>query len=194
VALARALAPGPRLLLFDEPLGSLDRTLRERLTAELRRLLAGLGVTALYVTHDQEEAFGLADRVMILDSGRALQVGTPEEVWQAPAGERVARFLGLRNIVEARVEGGLGHTPAGPVPVPPGISDGPARLVIRPGAFRLDPNGTVAGIVRARSFRGDGYLVEVAAGGLVLEAYLPHAPLPGKPIRLNVDAGGVSRL
>ena len=108
VALARALAPGPRLLLFDEPLGSLDRALRERLTGELRRLLAGLGVTALYVTHDQEEAFGLADRVMILDAGRALQVGTPEEVWRAPAGERVARFLGLRNIVDGRVEGGLG--------------------------------------------------------------------------------------
>ena len=71
VALARALAPGPRLLLFDEPLGSLDRALRERLTAELRRLLSGLGVTALYVTHDQEEAFGLADRVMILEAGRA---------------------------------------------------------------------------------------------------------------------------
>jgi thiamine transport system ATP-binding protein len=192
VALARALAPGPRLLLFDEPLGSLDRALRERLTGELRRLLEGLGVTALYVTHDQEEAFGLADRVMILEGGRALQVGTPEEVWSAPAGEQVARFLGLRNIVDARVEGSFGHTPAGPIPVPSGIPDGAARLVIRPGAFRLDPEGTVAGTVRSRSFRGDGYLVEVEAGSIVLEAHLPQAPPPGQPLRLGVDPAGVS--
>ncbi|MFH1331532.1 MAG: ABC transporter ATP-binding protein [Actinomycetota bacterium] len=194
VALARALAPGPRLLLFDEPLGSLDRALRERLTAELRRLLAGLGVTALYVTHDQEEAFGLADRVMILDGGRALQVGTPEEVWRAPAGERVADFLGLRNVVKGRVDGLEAHTAAGLIPVPPGTPQGQARLVIRPGAFRLDPAGTVAGVVRARRFRGSDYTVEVEAGGIVLEATLPHAPLPGAPVRLGVDPGGVSRL
>ncbi len=192
VALARALAPGPRLLLFDEPLGSLDRALRERLTGELRRLLEGLAVTALYVTHDQEEAFGLADRVVILEAGRALQVGTPEEVWRAPAGEGVARFLGLRNIVDALVAGGLGQTPAGPILVPPGVPDGAARLVIRPGAFRLDPEGTVAGKVRTRSFRGDGYLVEIEAGGLVLEAHLSRAPAPGQPVRLSVDSAGVS--
>ena len=194
VALARALAAGPRLLLFDEPLGSLDRALRERLTGELRRLLAGLAVTALYVTHDQEEAFGLADRVMILDAGRALQVGTPEEVWQAPAGEAVARFLGMRNILDGRVEGSRAHTAAGPIPVPPGTPDGPARLVIRPGAFRLDPAGPVAGVVRARSFRGDGYTVDVEAGGLVLDVHLAQAPLLGEPVRLTVDPGGVSCL
>ncbi|MBN2114536.1 MAG: ABC transporter ATP-binding protein, partial [Acidimicrobiia bacterium] len=194
VALARALAPGPRLLLFDEPLGSLDRALRERLTGELRRLLAGLGVTALYVTHDQEEAFGLADRVMILDAGRALQVGTPEEVWRAPAGEQVARFLGLRNILEGRIEGGFAFTAAGPMPVPPGTPDGPARLVIRPGAFRLDPAGPVAGVVRDRRFRGSDYAVEIATGGLLLEAVLIEAPLPGEPVRLSLDPGEVSLL
>ena len=194
VALARALAPGPRLLLFDEPLGSLDRALRERLTGELRRLLAGLGVTALYVTHDQEEAFGLADRVMILDAGRSLQVGPPEEVWQAPAGETVARFLGLRNILDGRVAGGLAQTAAGTIPVPAGTPEGSGRFVIRPGAFRLDQAGTVAGVVRARSFRGGGYGVEVDAGGVVLEAHLAQAPLPGAEVRLSVDPGGVSRL
>jgi hypothetical protein len=76
--------------------------------------------------------------------------------------------------------------------MPPGVPDGPARLVIRPGAFRLDAEGTVAGIVRTRSFRGDGYLVEVAAGDLILEAYLPQAPPPGEPVRLGVDPAGVS--
>jgi thiamine transport system ATP-binding protein len=194
VALARSLAAGPHLLLFDEPLGSLDRALRERLTGELRRLLAGLGITALYVTHDQEEAFGLADRVMILDAGRSLQVGTPEEVWQAPAGEAVARFLGLRNILDGRVEGNRAQTAAGPIPVRPGIPNGPARLVVRPGAFRLDPEGTVAGVVRARSFRGGGYAVEVEAGGLVLDVHLTEAPPPGEEVRLSVDPGGVSPL
>ncbi len=194
VALARALAPGPHLLLFDEPLGSLDRALRERLTGELRRLLDGLGVTALYVTHDQEEAFGLADRVVILDAGRALQVGTPEQVWQAPAGEAVARFLGLRNIVDGRVADGWAETAAGLIPVPAGTPEGPGRFVIRPGAFRLDPAGAVSGVVRARSFRGDVYGVEVDAGGTVLEAHLAQAPLPGEEVRLSVDPGGVSRL
>ena len=194
VALARALAPGPRLLLFDEPLGSLDRALRERLTGELRRLLAGIGVTALYVTHDQEEAFGLADRVAILEAGRALQVGPPEEVWRAPAGERVARFLGLRNILAGRAENGGAATAAGPIPLPPGTPDGPVRFAIRPGAFRLDPEGTVAGVVRSRSFRGDDYAIELDADGIGLEVHLDAAPPVGEAVRLSVDPGGICLL
>jgi thiamine transport system ATP-binding protein len=192
VALARSLAPEPRLLLFDEPLGSLDRALRERLTGELRRLLAG--VTALYVTHDQEEAFGLADRVVILEAGRALQVGTPEEVWQAPAGEAVARFLGLRNILDGVARSGRAETAAGPLPLPPGAPEGPGRFIVRPGAFRLDPAGSIVGRVRTRSFRGDGYAIEVEVAGLVLDAHLAQAPPPGSEVRLSVDPAGVSRL
>ena len=106
VALARALAPEPRLLMLDEPLGALDRTLRERLLGELRQLFADLGITAIYVTHDQEEAFALADYVVVMRAGRVEQEGGPEEVWRRPAGEWVARFLGLANIVEARLEDG----------------------------------------------------------------------------------------
>ena len=151
-------------------------------------------MTALYVTHDQEEAFGLADRVMVIDRGRALQIGTPEEVWRAPAGEQVARFLGLRNIVEAGVEGERARTAAGPIPVPPGTPPGPARLVVRPSAFRLDPDGEVAGAVRSRVFRGDDYTVEVEAGGVVLEAHLPQAPRAGERVRLRADPQGVSVL
>jgi thiamine transport system ATP-binding protein len=194
VALARALAPEPRLLLLDEPLGSLDRTLRERLTGELRRLLAGLGVTAIYVTHDQQEAFGLADRVVVIDAGRALQVGTPEELWRSPAGRQVADYLGLHNLLAAVVEGGRATTPAGPIPVPPGVATGPARLLVRPGAFHLDPAGTIEGIVRSRAFRGDDYSIEVETGGLVIEAVLPQAPRPGERVRLRVDPAGVSLL
>ena len=194
VALARALAPEPRLLLLDEPLGSLDRTLRERLTGELRRLLSGLGVTALYVTHDQQEAFGLADRVVLVGAGRALQIGTPEELWRSPASEQVADFLGLQNLLAAVVEGGRAATAAGHIPVPPGTPAGSARLLVRPGAFHLDPGGTIEGVVRGRLFRGDDYSVEVEAGGVLLEAFLPRAPRPGERVQLRVDPAGVSLL
>lgn len=104
VALARALAPEPALLMLDEPFGSLDRVLREQLTGELRALLAELGQTALHVTHDQGEAFALADRIAVLDGGRLRQVGTPAEVWWAPASRFVAEFVGHPNIVEVDVQ------------------------------------------------------------------------------------------
>ena len=110
VALARALAPRPRLLMLDEPLGQLDRSLRERLVVELRELFGRLGTTVLAVTHDQGEAFALADRVVVMRDGRIAQSGTPLEVWQRPADEFVARFLGFDNVVEATVGGrGRGH-------------------------------------------------------------------------------------
>lgn len=94
VALARALAPEPRVLLLDEPLGSLDRRLRDRLLADLERLFAELEVTALYVTHDQAEAFALGDRVSVLRDGRIAQTATPDALWARPADEDIARFLG----------------------------------------------------------------------------------------------------
>ncbi|GAA3042808.1 hypothetical protein GCM10020000_22380 [Streptomyces olivoverticillatus] len=110
VALARALAPEPRLLMLDEPLGQLDRTLRERLVVELRGLFGRLGTTVLAVTHDQGEAFALADRVVVMRDGRIAQAGSPLEVWQRPASEFVARFLGFDNVVEAKVRGERAET------------------------------------------------------------------------------------
>src|SRR5262249_53365824 len=95
VALARALAPSPRLLMLDEPLGSLDRSLRERLTVELRDLFRSLETTTITVTHDQGEAFTIADRVAVMRAGRIVQVGTPADVWHQPADGFVARFLGF---------------------------------------------------------------------------------------------------
>ncbi|HUF01935.1 MAG TPA: ABC transporter ATP-binding protein [Gaiellaceae bacterium] len=103
VALARALAPDPRVLLLDEPLGSLDRRLRDRLLDDLNRLFAELHVTAVYVTHDQGEAFELGDRVAVMRAGRVVQAGTPDELWAHPADEDVARFLGLANVGDARI-------------------------------------------------------------------------------------------
>jgi ABC-type Fe3+/spermidine/putrescine transport system ATPase subunit len=112
VALARSLAPRPRLLMLDEPLGALDRALREQLMNDLRAILKQVGVTALYVTHDQEEAFAIADRIAILqarpeagEGGHIEQVGAPQEVYRRPASAYVARFLGFRNLVDGRVVG-----------------------------------------------------------------------------------------
>src|SRR5262245_25100752 len=113
VALARALAPGPRLLMLDEPMGSLDRALRDRLPIELRAIFEQLGVTVLYVTHDQEEAFGVADRIVILSDGRIEADGSPQELWSRPPTEFTARFLGFRNVVAARVRAGVAETASG---------------------------------------------------------------------------------
>lgn len=100
VALARTLAPRPPLILFDEPLGALDRVLRDELTTELRALLKRLHLTALYVTHNQDEAFALADRLFLLNAGRIAQSGTPIGIYENPANDFVARFMGLTNLIE----------------------------------------------------------------------------------------------
>jgi spermidine/putrescine transport system ATP-binding protein len=105
VALARALATRPRLLMFDEPLGALDRTLREDLLHELRSILHRTDIPAIYVTHDQEEAFTIADRVLILHNGEIVRDGTPAEVWANPGSAFVAGFFGLGNVFQGKVEG-----------------------------------------------------------------------------------------
>lgn len=103
VALARSLAPQPKLLMLDEPLGALDRQLREELMIEVRRILKRAHLTSIYVTHDQAEAFAVADRVVIMNAGRIEQIGTPVEVYAQPASEFVARFLGLPNLIDGTV-------------------------------------------------------------------------------------------
>lgn len=105
VALARALAIRPRLLMFDEPLGALDRTLREDLLNELRSILHHTNVPAIYVTHDQEEAFAIADRILILHEGKIIREGTPSDVWEYPGSAYVAGFLGLGNILDGKIKG-----------------------------------------------------------------------------------------
>lgn len=103
VALARSLAPQPRLLMLDEPLGSLDRILREQLIGELRQLIKRLGLTAIYVTHDQAEAFALADQIVLMQAGRIAQIGTPAQLYRNPNSIFTAQFLGLNNIVAGQV-------------------------------------------------------------------------------------------
>src|SRR6202171_3595482 len=101
VAIARAIAIEPALLLFDEPISNLDVTLREETRGELRELVSRLGLTAVYVTHDQEEAFALCDRISVMSEGKILQTGTPRELYERPAQVSVARFLGRNNLIRA---------------------------------------------------------------------------------------------
>lgn len=193
VALARALAPAPRLLMLDEPVGSLDRALRERLVGELRQLFVEHAITALYVTHDQEESFALADRIVILREGRIAQEGTPEQVWHEPADEWVARFLGFDNVVDAVLADGIAESGFGRFGVVAGGS-GPHRLVLRPDAFSVSPTGAIEGTVTARSFRGGHHLLTVQmADETVLEMEIDRGPVPavGSAINLSVDPAGV---
>ena len=175
VALARALAPAPRVLLLDEPLGSLDRRLRDRLLDDLARLFGELRVTAIYVTHDRTEAFTLGDRVAVMRDGRIVQIATPDELWAHPHDADAARFLGIPNV--------------------------DADEAIRPEAVRVRPasagtgpaNGTVESAVRT------GPTVELVVkleDGTRLEAVvaaLEH-PAAGERVHVEVDPEGIVRL
>jgi thiamine transport system ATP-binding protein len=205
VALARTLAPSPRLLMLDEPLGSLDRFLRERLTVELRDLFRSLGTTTITVTHDQGEAFTIADRVVVMRDGRIVQSGRPVDVWREPADGFVARFLGFANVFDVDVQNGTAHSPAGTFSTERG--DGPACLVLRPDAVTIVPDGgrtgsgaaadvdaDVKGTAAVPSFRGDHFLVPVETdGGATIEVVVRSAlvPAPGDPIGVRIDPTAV---
>jgi thiamine transport system ATP-binding protein len=194
VALARALAPRPRLLMLDEPLGALDRGLRERLLGELAELFRSLQLTTIYVTHDQEEALAVGDRVAVLNGGRLEALATPRALWLQPANEFVARFLGLRNITDADVADGWATTDWGGLPAPPGTPNGHVRLLVRPDGLTLDADGPITGTLRSATFRGAHVVGVVTVGGGELEVHLaPTADLPeaGEAVRLSVDPRAV---
>ncbi|CAL9418574.1 MULTISPECIES: ABC transporter ATP-binding protein [Streptomyces] len=198
VALARALAPSPRLLMLDEPLGQLDRSLRERLVVELRELFGRLGTTVLAVTHDQGEAFALADRVVVMRDGRIAQSGTPLEVWQRPADAFVARFLGFENVVEATVADGVAVTPWGKVPVPWDAPEGTRPLLVRPAGVRLVPAGDgLRCTVTARTFRGTHVAVRLRpedAPSLEAACALRDAPEVGDVTGVEFDGAEIAVL
>ncbi|MEO8104313.1 MAG: ABC transporter ATP-binding protein [Betaproteobacteria bacterium] len=136
VALARALAVRPRVLLLDEPLTALDAKLRESLRAEIDRLLRGLGITAVYVTHDQSEAMALGDRIAVMEKGRLAQIGTPREIYYRPATRFVADFIGTMNRVQGLIEGETLRLPSGALPVGPRVS---GEVLFRPEDVRIVP-------------------------------------------------------
>ena len=205
VALARALAPQPRLLMLDEPLGALDRTLRERLMHELPQILHRAGVTVITVTHDQEEAFSIADRIVLMRQGRVIQVGTPEELYRHPDSAWVARFLGLTNLIDARVvEDGRAQTRLGELEIArSGLHDTwdrGTKLLIRPESARLTVTGPnqVEFEVVARSFRGAYYRLDVRhqSGAEMTFSFSPYVelPAPGQSLVLSLDPEALTLL
>lgn len=164
VALARALAPSPRLLLLDEPLGALDRSLRDDLVGELRVMLRELGQTTIHVTHDQDEAFAIADRVAVMHHGDLLRVGSPSEVWSDPQSEFVAAFVGHRI---ATIDGAL--------------------VAIRPDAISIDPDGPIAATVIDVRFRGDRSEVLCATSDGERALLCADPPPIGARVQLRID-------
>jgi spermidine/putrescine transport system ATP-binding protein len=183
VALARALAPEPRVLLLDEPLSNLDPTLRERTRHEVRDLIHRVGITTVLVTHEQDEAFELGDRVAVLRAGRLQQVGTPDELYAEPANLFVGRFIGRSGLLPTAVlgptDGGVRVVVEGVEWDVPGRSDhqpGPAVLLVRPESLRLaEPvPGTLAATVTGRRFVGPSALFGILTdGGTSLEILAP---------------------
>jgi putrescine transport system ATP-binding protein len=161
VALARALAPGPRLLLLDEPLGALDRQLREETQFQLKEIQRKLKTAFVVVTHDQDEALAMADRIAVMRAGRVEQIGAPAEVYERPATRFVASFIGQMNFLEGHVEngafvGGFGRLPAPESPLPSGAK---AVLAVRPERVAIAPPGAdetgLDGVVEDVAFRGE---------------------------------------
>lgn len=215
VALARSLAPRPRLLLLDEPLSALDRALREHLAGEVRAALVATGTTALFVTHDHDEAFAVADRIAVMDAGRLLQVAAPADLWHRPASRRVAEFLGYEAFVAladapeavrvAAAEAAVQQTDDGAAPpdAPAARADGdraPARasvLALGPGSLVLDDAGPLDGTVVSAGFRRGVVEILVAVDAIgevtVIErsrgpaASTNALPTAGSTLRLSID-------
>lgn len=202
VALARALAIRPRLLMFDEPLGALDRTLREGLLNELRTILRKTKVPAIYVTHDQEEAFAIADRVLILHEGNIIREGTPADVWANPQSAYVAGFLGLGNVIMGKERG---KTKDGKWKVESGVGEfvveckhkhskgEEVHLLARPaaraersepiGEHRRSADNKLKGVVADVIFQQDNFKITLDNG---LYVYMKDAPKIGKKIAVRV--------
>ncbi|HEY2248707.1 MAG TPA: ABC transporter ATP-binding protein [Bradyrhizobium sp.] len=157
VALARAVAIRPGILLLDEPLTALDAALRDRLRGELNRLLRALGITAIYVTHDQSEAMELGDRIVVMSKGAIAQIGTPRDIYFMPRNRFVAEFIGAANIIEAAVEDGHLVLPGGRQPITGQVNLAVAVAMVRPEAICLVDAGsaTLTGTVDSVSFNGD---------------------------------------
>jgi sulfate transport system ATP-binding protein len=197
VALARALAVEPQLLLLDEPFGALDAKVRKELRRWLRQLHEQMGLTSIFVTHDQEEALELADRVVVMDHGIVEQVGTPEEIYMTPRSGFVSGFVGDTNSLPVTVSGGTAKFHDRPIHVDiDRLGDGPARLDFRPHDVALsdDQPGCLPIVVTAVYRRGGEWRVEGSATGLQrvieidLDANAP-APAPGQRLALRITRG-----
>jgi thiamine transport system ATP-binding protein len=186
--------------MLDEPLGALDRSLRTRLLDELAGLFRTIALSIIYVTHDQEEALAVGDRVAVLNRGRLEALLPARELWLAPPNEFVARFLGLGNIAPLATARDHLVTPWGEIVWSGSIPrSGATQLLIRPEALALSDDGPLTGVVTAVSFRGESTTIFVrptdSANGPILEAHLNSAnramPQIGADVTLSVDPSGL---
>ena len=188
VALARAIVVEPRVLLLDEPLSNLDAKIRQRLRVEVRRLQRRVGITTIYVTHDQEEALAIADHVVLMNRGVVAQAGTPEQVYLEPATEFVADFLGVGNRLEARAESGALHLEGQRLPYG-GPARGPVLVILRSSDLGLAAASAgapaLAGTLEESLFLGAYYRHYVRVGAAVLMVDGP-APAPPGPVTITV--------
>jgi iron(III) transport system ATP-binding protein len=190
VALARALAPRPAVMLLDEPFSNLDADLRTHMLHEVYAILRELGTTAVFVTHDHEEAFMVADRVGVLNRGRLEQLGRPEEIYHLPATRFVARFVGKANFIVGQVVGAHIETVIGSFPNTSGFPQGAAvEVMFRPNQFELRPDPAGDATVVSSRFRGADTLVVVQfASGLTLQSQQPSTLLLQPRERVRVIA------
>ncbi len=196
VALARAIAPRPRVLLLDEPLTALDARLRETLRLEIDRLLRSLGITTVYLTHDQAEAMALGDRIAVMAEGRIAQVGTPQQVYNEPADAFVADFIGTMNRIEGQSADGALRFAGGALPLPPGSASSVSSAMFRPEDLRLvDAAGAqFAGRVLSRFFLGDHTRLVIDVGTaqpLVARVTERETPRPGDTVHCAVRASAL---
>jgi putative spermidine/putrescine transport system ATP-binding protein len=199
VALARAVAIRPGILLLDEPLTALDAALRDRLRGELNRLLRALGITTIYVTHDQSEAMELGDRIVVMQKGTIAQIGSPREIYFAPKSRFVAEFIGAANIIEAPIEGGQLVLPGGRQPIGGDATVSAAVAMIRPETIRVVEAGSapLSGLIDSVSFIGDRQRMVVSGvSGKLLTVDAPNAVVAkaGERIGLLISPDAVRLL
>jgi len=203
VALARALVLEPQVLLFDEPLSNLDAKLRRRMRDEIRDLQRELGITAVYVTHDQEEAMAVSDRIVVMKDGHIAQMGTPDELYEAPVDRFVADFIGGANLIDveiAQVESETARVPVGATTLSlpaRGLPAGPATLAIRYAAVRLQAGGTGAltGTVRKATYLGSHreFTIDSPIGELfVIEPDLANRLAVGAAVAIGFRERGLA--
>ncbi len=194
VALARAIVAEPPLVLFDEPLSNLDRELREGLALEIGALLRELGLSAIYVTHDQSEAFTIADRVAVMLDGDIAQIDAPEQIFAAPATVEIARFLNIGALVEGNICAARGFTDLRENLSLPALAgkqpEGPARILIPRTAIRPDPDGALRAQVLRCQFQGDRYLLHLGLDGAGASLVCPadRPAMVNSQIPLAIDA------
>ncbi len=186
VALARTIAPRPKVVMLDEPIGALDRTLRDHLMIEMSGLFGDLDIGVLYVTHDQREAFAVADRIAVMRAGELVQVATPEDLWLTPRSAFVARFIGLDNVFDGTAT--AGRLDLGWLSIPVATdTDGAVEVVIPPEAVRVDRAGPIEGVVVSVTYRGGAYRIRVRCADDHLEFESPQRLVLGEAAHLTVD-------